>query len=60
MHYLPITSAIEDATIAFRQKNKGKLPDAIIAASAVYHEQELLILDAALAKQHTIAGVAGV
>lgn len=51
MRYLPITSAIEDATIAFRQKNKGKLPDAIIAATALYHQLELLTLDAALANK---------
>ena len=52
MHYLPITSAIEDATIAFRQKNKGKLPDAIIAATAAHHQLELLTLDTALANKH--------
>ena len=52
MQYLPITSAIEDATIAFRQKNKGKLPDAIIAATASCHHLELLTLDAALANKH--------
>jgi hypothetical protein len=51
MYYLPITSVIEDATIAFRQKNKSKLPDAIIAATAIYHELELLTLDVALANQ---------
>ena len=49
MVYLPITSAIEDATIVFRQKHKGKLPDAIIAATAAHHQLELLTLDAALA-----------
>jgi predicted nucleic acid-binding protein len=48
MRYLPITSAIEDVTIEFRQKNKGKLPDAIIAATAAYHQLELLTLDTAL------------
>lgn len=41
MQYLPITRAIEDATITFRQKNKGKLPDAIIAATAAHHQLEL-------------------
>ncbi len=51
MSYLPITSAIEDATIAFRQTNKGKLPDAIIAATADHHQLELLTLDSSLAKQ---------
>jgi predicted nucleic acid-binding protein len=48
MTYLPISSAIEDATIAFRQKNRGKLPDAIIAATAEYYQLELLTLDTAL------------
>ncbi|WP_295388732.1 type II toxin-antitoxin system VapC family toxin [uncultured Thiodictyon sp.] len=52
MNYLPITSAIEDATIAFRQKNKGKLPDAIIAATAGHHQLELLTLDTALAGKY--------
>lgn len=51
MHYLPITSVIEDTTIAFRQKNKSKLPDAIIAATAVHHQLELLTLDTALANK---------
>lgn len=50
MNYLQITRAIEDATIAFRQKYKGKLPDAIIAATAEHHQLELLTLDAALAQ----------
>ncbi len=52
MKYLPITSAIEDATIAFRQKHKGKLPDAIIAATADHHQLELLTLDVSLANKH--------
>ncbi len=52
MKYLPITLAIEDAAIAFRQKNKGKLPDAIIAATAAHHQLELLTLDVALANKH--------
>lgn len=42
MRYLPITATIEDATIEFRRKNKVKLPDAIIAATAVHHQLELL------------------
>lgn len=49
MRYLPITPAIEDTTIAFRQKHRGKLPDAIIAATAIEHELELLTLDTTLA-----------
>lgn len=50
MNYLPITSAIEDATIELRQKNKSKLPDAIIAATAQHHQLHLLTLDAGLNK----------
>lgn len=53
MRYLPITPAIEDATIAFRKIHRGKLPDAIIAATAIVHELELLTLDTALARQLT-------
>nr|VFJ71706.1 MAG: hypothetical protein BECKFW1821C_GA0114237_102825 [Candidatus Kentron sp. FW] len=53
MHYLSITSAIEEVTIAFRQRHKGRLPDAIIAATAIQHQLELLTLDAALAKKLT-------
>ena len=51
MHYIPITSFIEDATIYFRQKNKGKLPDAIIGATALYYQLELLTLDVNLASK---------
>ncbi|MBN6739918.1 PIN domain-containing protein [Acidithiobacillus sp. MC6.1] len=51
MHYLPITAAIEDATIAFRQKHTGKLPDAIIAGTATLHQLELLTLDTNLARK---------
>jgi len=51
MRYLPITSAIEEITIAFRQRHKGKLPDAIIAATAIHHQLKLLTLDVALAKK---------
>lgn len=50
MNYLPITSDIEDATIYFRQKNKSKLPDAIIAATAQHHQLHLLTLDSGLQK----------
>ena len=46
-----IEQFIEDATIAFRQKYRTKLPDAIIAATAECHQLELLTLDATLAKR---------
>lgn len=51
MRYLPITPEIEDATIAFRQQHQGKLPDAIIAATAIQHQLEVLTLDAVLARK---------
>lgn len=51
MSHLPISLAIEDATIAFRQKHRSKLPDAIIAATAKHYQLELLTLDTALANK---------
>ncbi len=48
MRYLPITAEIEDLTIAHRQQHRGKLPDAIIAATAVHHQLTLLTLDESL------------
>ncbi|MBN6741977.1 type II toxin-antitoxin system VapC family toxin [Acidithiobacillus sp. MC6.1] len=51
MHYLPITAAIEDTSIAFRQKHTCKLPDAIIAGTAALHQLELLTLDTSLARK---------
>ena len=43
--YLPLTSRIEDAVIALRQTRKIKLPDAIIAATALCSGMDLLTLD---------------
>lgn len=43
--YLPLTKDIEDRVIALRQSRKIKLPDAIIAATALYFGIELLTLD---------------
>lgn len=48
LHYLPITGAIEDAAIEIRRVRRAKLPDALIAATAVQHGLELLTLDAGL------------
>ena len=42
---LPITEDIESATIIFKQCHKAKLPDAIIAGTAITHKLELLTLD---------------
>jgi len=43
--YLPITSAVEDIAIQLRRARKIKLPDAIIAASALSAGVELLTFD---------------
>lgn len=46
--YIPITVAIEDRAIALRRLRRIKLPDAIIAATALHEGVELLSLDAGL------------
>lgn len=46
--YWPLTSIIEDVAIAVRRTRKVKLPDAIIAATAIHHQVELLTLDVGL------------
>jgi hypothetical protein len=43
--YLPLTENIENIVIALRQSRKIKLPDAIIAATALFNDLELLTLD---------------
>ena len=43
--YLPLTSAVEDMAILLRQIRIVKLPDAIIAATALTFSLELLTLD---------------
>ena len=48
--YLPITYEIEDLAITLRRNRKVKLPDALVAATAMYHGLELLTLDKALLK----------
>lgn len=50
MEHLPITDAVENATIRLRRTRKIKIPDAIIAATALTCELELLTLDADLAQ----------
>jgi predicted nucleic acid-binding protein len=45
MTYLAITPDIENETIEFRRTHKTKLPDAIIAATALHHQLELLTMD---------------
>ena len=46
--YLSISSEVEDLAIALRRSRKLKLPDALIAATAIHHSLELLTLDQAL------------
>ena len=46
--YWPLTSIIEDVAIAVRRTRKVKLPDAIIAATAIHHQVKLLTLDIGL------------
>jgi hypothetical protein len=50
--YLPLTPAIEDVVIDLRRTCKIKLPDAIIAATSLCFDIELLTLD-----QHLLAVV---
>jgi predicted nucleic acid-binding protein len=56
MTYLPITRAIEDIAIDLRQARKIKLPDAVIAATAICAGLSLLTLDQHL--QGVFAGAA--
>lgn len=46
--YLPITLEIEDLAIALRRSRRVKLPDALVAGTALHHGLELLTLDKAL------------
>lgn len=45
LSYLPITRAVEDMAISLRQARKIKLPDAIIASTALCSGLELLTQD---------------
>jgi predicted nucleic acid-binding protein len=47
---LPISGEVEDQVIALRQSRKIKLPDAIVAATALAHGLELMTLDQSLAR----------
>lgn len=53
--YLPISFEVEEAAIGIRRTRRAKLPDALIAATALCHGLELLTLDAAL--QATITAI---
>lgn len=48
LHYLPIDLSVEDRAIALRRSRRVKLPDALIAATALVHSLQLLTLDAGL------------
>jgi hypothetical protein len=54
MTYLPLTRAAEDVAIGLRRSRKIKLPDAIIAATAISEALTLLTMDKHL--QAVIAG----
>lgn len=51
MSHLTINRAIEDKTIHLKQQHRIKLPDAIILATALSHQIELLTLDKKLANK---------
>lgn len=51
MHRLSISQDIETATITFKQRHRVKLPDAIIAATAITHNIKLLTLDKGLSSK---------
>jgi len=46
--YLAISSAVEDKAIELRRSRRVKLPDALIAATALCHGLELLTMDVGL------------
>lgn len=57
MQYLALDQAIEDLAIQLRRTSGLKLPDAIIAATALMHQLTLLTLDDKLQKvltQHQV------
>ncbi len=51
---LPISAEVEAQVIALRQGRKIKLPDAIVAATALAHGLELLTLDVSLARSFQV------
>ena len=46
--YLPIDNAVEDMAIQLRRSRRVKLPDALIAATALCHDLRLLSMDLGL------------
>lgn len=53
MQYLPMTSAIENMAIQIRRQHGLKIPDAIIAATAIVSDLALITLDRQLANRMT-------
>jgi len=51
MQCLNLNPAIENTTINLKQQHRIKLPDAIIAATAITHQLKLLTLDKKLANK---------
>jgi len=51
MHYVSTSKEIENTTIRLRRQYRLKTPDAIVAATAIALNLELLTLDQQLAKQ---------
>jgi len=51
MTQLSINRATEDTTISLKQRHRIKLPDALILATAINHQIELLTLDKKLANK---------
>ena len=47
---LMLDQSVEQKTINYRRKQGGKLPDAIIAATALNHQLKLLTLDKKMSK----------
>ena len=49
---IPLCEAVENRTIAFRRHFRCKLPDAIIAATAIHHGLSLITLDKGLTEAY--------
>lgn len=50
IHCLRLSEDVENKTIELRKRHKIKLPDAIVLATSLVHDLELLTLDSKLAK----------
>ena len=52
--YLPIDTAVEDMAIQLRRSRRVKLPDALIAATALCHDLQLLCMRPANTPSHPV------